>query len=583
VIRSIAGRLALLGALLMLGCSRPEKTNVLLIGIDTLRADHVGSFGYPRPTTPRLDALCRESAQFRTAISQAPWTLPAFASIMTGLLPSSHRAGEGSVPNFTSLGPDPLTLAEALQRAGYRTASYVSNGWVSDRVGMARGFQDHSLPWGAIDSAEEPVRLADLWLREHRDEPFFLFVHIIEPHQPYAPFPEDAAPFIDPSYTGKIGVSFGGLPSAQWNAADRQRVIDLYDGDVHHADRLVGRVLDTLADLGLTDNTLIVFTADHGEELFDRGGLGHGQSQYDELLHVPLCLRFPHGRYRGRIDEQARTMDIFPTVLEAVGLPVPAALDGVSLMPLVRNEAPPPQTAVAPSEYLYPAPERKAIRTAAHKLIFTPSTGQDELFDLRTDPGEKRNIAAAEPALTAALRAPIEERLHATLEGFHLVARGSRGSHHHLKVQLSSPTPLEDVSLYAADADDEYSLSPDGRRLDVEMDLPGGLLEGHEDQDGVFFRTAADSRVTVRLALDGRPLPPAALRLGAADRGTAVAGPWAATSTDPQLVVPYPTPPPIPTDGTPAVRLSYVHRPEGDVPVLDDKTRANLHALGYLD
>jgi hypothetical protein len=501
---------------------------------------------------------------------------------MTGLLPSSHRAGEGSVPNFTSLGPEPLTLAEALQRAGYRTASYVSNGWVSDRVGMARGFQEHSLPWGAIYSAEESVRLADVWLREHRDEPFFLFVHIIEPHQPYTPSPEDAAPFIDPGYTGKIGVSFGGFASARWNAADRQRVIDLYDGDVHHADRLVGRILDTLADLGLTDHTLIVVTADHGEELFDRGNLGHGQSQYDELLHVPLCLRFPHGRYRGRIDDQVRTMDLFPTVLDAVGLPVPAGLDAVSLMPLVRNEPPPPQTAVAPSEYLYPAPEQKAIRTADYKLIFMPSTGKDELFDLRTDPGEKRNIAAAEPALAAALRAPIQERLHATLDGFHLVARASRGSHHQLQVRLSSPTPLEDVSLYAADADDKYSLSQDGRQLDADMDLPGGNVEGLEDQDGVFFRTAPGSQVTVSLLLDGRPLPPAALRLGASDQGTIVAGPWSATSTDPTLIVPYPTPPPIPKDGKPAVRLSYVHRPEVEVPVLDEKTRANLHALGYL-
>jgi arylsulfatase A-like enzyme len=253
-------------AVVLAGCGAPPPervagANVVLIGIDTLRADHLGCYGYRRPTSPRLDALARQAVLFETAVTQSPWTLPAFASIFTGLLPSSHRAGEGKQLNVSRLDPARETLATILHRAGYRTGSFVSNGYVGRDVGMAEGFDEHREAMQAAGAAAQAVG----WLEAHGAERFFVFLHIVDPHQPYAPPAEHAAPFLDPAYTGPIGTSFSGFAQPGWDDADRRRVIDLYDGEVHFADSLVGRVVDTLTTLGVLDRTLVVVTSDHGE------------------------------------------------------------------------------------------------------------------------------------------------------------------------------------------------------------------------------------------------------------------------------------------------------------------------------
>src|SRR5262249_1626754 len=278
-VRLSAGYVVLL-LVLALGCGREDfrDANIVIVGIDTLRADHVGAYGYARPTTPRIDAFSKDAVKFTTAVSQSSWTLPAFASMLTGLLPSYHRAGEGAFPSVSYLDPSVTTLPTVLHEAGFHTASFVSNVWVGAEVGMTQGYDEHKESMLSEEAASNAVK----WLGAHRAERLFLFVHIMAPHQPYWPGPEDAAPFIDPAYTGPVGMSFIGDVDPKWTDADRRRVVDLYDGDIHFADRLTGQVLDAIAELGLDRKTIVVVIADHGEELFDHGHLSHGNTLYDE-------------------------------------------------------------------------------------------------------------------------------------------------------------------------------------------------------------------------------------------------------------------------------------------------------------
>jgi arylsulfatase A-like enzyme len=566
-------------------CSRGgfPDANLVVIGIDTLRADHLGCYGYARPTTPRIDALAEESVVFTTAVSQSPWTLPAFASMFTGLLPSSHRAGEGKMLHVSSLDPGRDTLATVLQRASYRTGMFSSNGYVSKDVGLASGFDDANVSMRGAGATEKAIA----WLRAHAGERFFLFLHIVDPHQPYAPPPEHAAPFIDPGYEGTIGMQYGGWADPTWNDADRRRIIDLYDGDVHFSDSLVGRVLDTLAALGVRERTVIAVTSDHGEELLDHSFLGHGHTLYDELLLVPLIVHFPGGQPRGRVEHQVRTMDLFPTLLEMLALRVPDGLDAVSLLPMARGEAPNPETDRAFAEYLFNEPELKAIRQGDRKLILDPAAGTTQLFDLRADPREREDISTREPERLAELRVALEHRVLASVEGFHLRLRGGRKAHR-LEAIVRTTGRFEDVALYNPEADDRYTVAEDGRLLDVTFAV--GAREHRafmnvdvDDEDGIRFRTAGGAPVDVTLRLDDAPMPGAWLQLGASDQPQVDSAVRRFDPRDRRLMVPFPRLPVPAKDGELRAALVFVQRPPPPLATMSDKTRESLRALGYIE
>lgn len=488
---------------LLAACRRDDfrGANVVVIGIDTLRADHVGVYGYARPTTPRIDAFAGEAVRFETAISQSSWTVPGFASMFTGLVPSAHGAGEGRCPDVIKLGTAPETLASALHAAGYRTAAFVSNVWVSAEVGLARGFDEHT----RLGLSEEAVDRATEWLRAPPREPFHLFVHVVDPHQPYAPDPEDARPFVDPDYRGSIGTSFSGTARAEWNAADRRRIVDLYDGEVRFADRMVGRLLDTLDQTGLAAHTIVVVISDHGEELFDHGAIGHGHTLYDELLRVPFLIRFPGGWAHGVRREPVRTMDLFPTLLDALERPIPAGLNGASLMPLLRGGVA-PGTDVALSEYPCFAPDvgLQSLRTPRAKLLFSPTSGHAELFDLADDPHEHTDVALLRPAVMSDLRARLAATASAARSGFHLILRGgARGGV--VRARLKALSLFTDVALLQGERGDRVRVLHDGRILDLEVRLaPAAPPLDSGDTDIVAFRTAGDLGFVLRsLAFDG--------------------------------------------------------------------------------
>ena len=377
--------LCLLGPWLTSGCrqSRPGIRNLLLISIDTLRADHVGSYGFARPTTPSIDALAREGALFKNVYSPVPVTLPAHCSMLTGTLPPTH----GVRDNLHKRLPDSsLTLAEILKARGFATAAVVSSFVLDRRFNMNQGFDSYDDRFQAVhkigDVAErkgdETTRVAVQWLDGQRREPFFLFVHYYDPHDDYEP-PE---PF-----------------ASQW--AD-----DKYSGEVAFADSGVGRLLDKLKQLGSYDSTLVIVTGDHGEMLGEHGELNHGYFIYESALRVPLVIRVPGGKAAGRsIDRPVSLVDIVPTVTSLLRVDAPPQVQGLDLSPWLTGAGGPAARralyaeTVTPTRY-YGTTSLLGVIADGWKYI---ETARPELYDLRHDPLEANDLASKETTRAEAL------------------------------------------------------------------------------------------------------------------------------------------------------------------------------------
>ncbi|HEV7734094.1 MAG TPA: sulfatase [Candidatus Binatia bacterium] len=553
-----------------------DAWNVVLVGIDTLRADHLGCYGYSRPTSPRIDGLAAEGTVFRTAISPSPWTLPAFASILTGVLPSRHRAGEGRGFLRTPLDDRTETLATHLRRAGWTTASFVSNGFAGVDVGLAQGMVEHRR---AVGIARLAVDDAIAWLDGRAREPFFLFLHIIDPHEPYEPEPRDAEPFIDPAYAGPIGLAYSGTGGDVQTPADRRRVLDLYDGEVHYADRLLGEVLDALTASGVDDRTMVVVVSDHGEELFEHGALGHGRTLYDEVLRVPLVVRVPGGHPVGQVMQQVSTVDVMPTVLDAVGLTVPDGLDGESLLPFVRDPALVRASRPAFAEFLWSGPEEKAIRSATEKLLLTPSNGNTRLYDLEHDPGEQHDLSTTRGEQVAALTQQVTERLVTPQFVVHAFVRGGQqGDVVELDMRLDHGR-FHDPRLVDADADDRLTLSADGSVVSVRF-VRGN--DPRNDVDGVTAAATEGGPVTVRTYVGGVAVPAVHVHGGTPREPVPGDVSIVLTPDEPDDVASQPTPPPLPPDDAPRVALRFVRSAPAAAALAED-TKANLRALGYVE
>ena len=392
----------------LLGCAE-RPPDILLVTLDTTRTDALGCYGGTRARTPNLDALAGGGARFEQAISSTPYTGPAHASLLTGLYPPRH-----GLRDFLRQGMDPHvpTLPELLRARGYRSAAFLSSYVLDRRFGLSRGFDVYSCDFwrkvtgGALPQivlgtpeferrGEETVGEALAWLGEagRKKTPLFVWVHLYDPHLPYAPPPayappEDAA--ADPL------------------AAERAR----YYGEVSYADAQLGRLMAWLRQTGREDHTIVVVTADHGELLGEHGrALGtHSTHLVEATVHVPLIVRVP-GLPARVVPEQVRLVDLLPTVLDLVGVRIPAGLDGRSLAPLLHGEALP--MAPAYSETLYErfpevAPaggELVSLREGAFKLVRSPV--RRELYDLKRDPDELKDAGPAHPDLVAGLEADL--------------------------------------------------------------------------------------------------------------------------------------------------------------------------------
>lgn len=396
--------------------------NLILISIDTLRPDRLGAYGYDRDTSPNTDRLAREGVLFRQAISPSSWTLPAHASLFTGLLP--HRHGAVRFGFSTPLPQEVDTLAELLWDAGYDTAGFADGGFVTLELGFDQGFDVYGDPGLANRGKRrftEIVAKAEDWLAAGRPLPFFLFLHTYEVHLPYQPPPPYDTMFAAPGYTGLFA---GGMSDAQFAAmlksddwipnAALPQLEALYDGGIRSMDAALGELLALLDRQGLTDSTCVVLTSDHGEEFREHGSLFHRQAKlYEENVRIPLIVRCPGRVPAGRVVEQPVSLiDLMPTLLELAGAPVPAGLDAHSLLPALTGAAPPadrPIVSECDGSAALSTGVVRALRVGNDKLIESsvPVHSPLELFDLAADPGEQRDLHAGRPDAVADLRAAL--------------------------------------------------------------------------------------------------------------------------------------------------------------------------------
>jgi arylsulfatase A-like enzyme len=420
-----------LAALLSLvGCGEPggpgsaarRPHGIVLIVLDTLRADALSSYGNPRDTTPALDALASRGVLFEQAVSHSSWTLPGFVGLLSGSYPSARTFTGGLLRE---------SMVERLRGAGFATAAFTESGYVSSHFGMDRGF-DHfeerlaKIRVPGTDDAKlrggikHTMGSAITWLRENSEQPFFLLVHSYEPHIPYrrTHYAKDLpSGTLDETYDVPDAKA---VRAGETSAGDTERayVRALYDGGARFADRQVARLLETLDELALTQRTVVIVTSDHGEDLGDRDPRDLGRHQhhlYDELLLVPLIVVAPQRMWAlDRVKPQVRLVDVMPTVLALAGLPEQAGADGRSLLPLMRGEGEAPRQAWATLRE--GDSQLVALRVNGGKLISSrplESDGsvRDELYDLRLDPIERTDLAGQGREAETAMRALIDRHV----------------------------------------------------------------------------------------------------------------------------------------------------------------------------
>ncbi len=337
--------------ILYAAADRPEKTppNLLLISLDTLRADHLSAYGYARETSPNLDVFSKQAFLFEECIAPSSWTLPSHTTMMTGLPPALHGAYAFSTPRVR----DSLTtLGELARDSGYFTAAFTEGAYVGGQLGFHQGFDLYSngkqsgpSPRG---TAQDTFQRALEWMQRYQEQPFFMFLHTYEIHWPYIAPDQYANKFtshpIDPvQFTvdiGKNDFSGTGFMVISNDPAKRQDMIDLYDGGIAHTDAMLGELFARMDELGLLENTIIVITSDHGEGFWEHGLASHGTVLYREMLHVPLIIRLPgKNPPSGRVPSLVALADLFPTVLEAMRIPYPAVADSYTLTPLMDGAA----------------------------------------------------------------------------------------------------------------------------------------------------------------------------------------------------------------------------------------------------
>jgi len=441
--------------------SRRGADQVILISLDTLRQDHLSLYGYPRPTTPNLERLAADAAVFDHAMAQAPFTLPSHMSMLTGLYPSAHQ-----VRMFQDVLADSfVTLAESLREAGLETAAITDGGYVNARFGFDQGFDLYDD--GRVLGTQERNgfrrfgRRVRRFLIDHRDEPFFLFVHSFDTHGPY---------FVEPEYREALSGTEPVVPAGaasiddplqymrslavhEYYQLDRYdtlaEMIDDYDAAIRYVDERVGEIIGLLHALDRFDSSLIIVTSDHGEAFLDHGlYTGHGLTLYEEEVRVPLLVKFPHGRFKGvRSSDVVRLIDLFPTVTASTGVRCPKEVQGTDLARALSGRDPEPRTAFGENPNLSRTQEGEVadptcyVRRGEFKYLDAPSIdmrghlsrlfvgtgGYDldrdplglkermrtgaELYNLARDPVESRNLIRGRRAVIDAIRAVLFRRL----------------------------------------------------------------------------------------------------------------------------------------------------------------------------
>jgi len=403
-----------LGAVLVLaplacGGREGRPRLVVLVSIDTLRSDHLGLYGYPRATSPVLDSLALESTVFDEAMSSSPWTLPAHASLLTGLYPSRH----GLTSHERYLESSLATLAQLYSQAGYRTAAVVNSHNLGPEFGLDRGFQQYRYVEERVDRREPSTEITDQgiqWVKGAGESPLFLFLHYYDVHSDYASLPEYETEFLR-SYEGIADGSTAQLAAhregmVSLSPADAPNLVDRYDAGIRQMDAEIGRFLDFLRERGLWEEALFVLTSDHGEEFFEHGGVLHGQTQYQEVIRVPLLVKGPGVPLGRRVPTPVSLVDIAPTLLGRAGIAVPEGLDGLDISRLWSEG-----DRELEARYLFSEADHnnvehditRSVRYKNFKLHFNRLSRERMLYDLAQDPEERTEILRGQEKARAAL------------------------------------------------------------------------------------------------------------------------------------------------------------------------------------
>lgn len=435
-----------LGLLLALsGCDRAPRPNVLVIMLDTLRADRLSCYGYDRETSPTIDALAAEGVLFENAYSTCNWTLPSHASLFTGLHPNQA----GATSETLHLPSDNATLAEALAADGYHTAAFICNSWVSKERGFGQGFVEYHEMWRrenlpekrAMHQTIESVavdRMVD-WIANTRTDnaPFFLFTNLNGVHLPYSPREPYLTRFLSEEYPRPL-VTWAMQITSWWDHLAGQMRLgereyrllgDLYDGEIGFADAQVGRLMHALNQAGILDDTIVIITADHGENLGERERIDHMMTMYETVLRIPLVIRYPRGLQPTRVTKLASIIDVAPTILDMCGAREQMPHLNAATTSLVTkanrkrdyviagNER--PVTGIELLKDRYPGYDwqlidyrMRCLRTVSHKLIWNENHSF-EMYNLASDPQELTNLADTQPATQRQLLSILQKRFDA--------------------------------------------------------------------------------------------------------------------------------------------------------------------------
>jgi arylsulfatase A-like enzyme len=384
--------------------TRADDPNIVLISIDTLRRDHLSTYGYRKKTSPFLDTLAGESAVFNNAIAQAPYTVTSHITMMTSLWPSTHQI-------LTHDYQDRL-LPQVLKAWGYQTAGFTGGGQVSAVYGFDRGMDVYDFEGGR---SEVIFPKATEWIAKTLGNPFFLFLHTYDVHMPYEPPPPYDSLF-DPAYDGVVGRWTEGCVVIDESALFN-RILDLYDGEIRYVDAQIQRVVQFLREKGLYENTMLIITSDHGEEFMEHGTMAcHAHTLYNELLLIPLIIKFPKGQWAGRtILDPVALNDLMPTVLGSIDIPVPSHSQGESLLDYLEGKVKRDRQRPIFSEQVVIRDDPRievSIQTLSEKY-YQKLDLPGEYYDLISDPAEKHSLAEIQKKRVSGLVKTIREYISA--------------------------------------------------------------------------------------------------------------------------------------------------------------------------
>ncbi len=423
--------LAILAALVLApsGCASKKTAykrkgyNVILISLDTLRADRLGCYGYPLPVSPNIDRFALRSVVFENSFSNATWTLPSHMSLMTSQYPFQHRV----VDENTRLSNAKTTLAQVLRKQGYATAAFTAGYMVSAVFGFDRGFDIYKEDYNAKQEnvgqgwrLEHASRSLAFWLNENADKKFFVFLHGYDTHEPF--IAHEYLKEFEPEYDGRLDflnnhaafrghpdypkykdMAGGELPTINrfysdiinakkidMREQDIRHIRALYDNEVRYVDHSFGKLIELLEQKDLMKNTVILVWSDHGEELLERGAIQHGGSVFEELIRVPLIIYLPEYKTPARRTDLVQSLDIAPTLLDILDLEPVKDFQGFSFF---SKNAPADRYAVVQQK------RYDAIRSSTHKLMIDSKTDSVQLYDLKADPGETADVGPKNPSL----------------------------------------------------------------------------------------------------------------------------------------------------------------------------------------